>query len=139
MTCMHIPSHGMSVTGQIYSLVSLFPEWNSFGHLGLSWCSSSSSSSRVDCSSQFCFRLALKSLSFTSRTGTNLFCFGFKCKARPNGDEMHTGRFWESGACVSCFMVMNCSIKSPLPVPPRSPSACVEEGKNIAVKNNIPL
>lgn len=57
-------------------------------------------------------------MSFTSRTGTNLFCFGFKCKARPNGDEMHTSRSWESGACVSCFM--NCSIKSPLPAPPRS-------------------
>lgn len=34
LTCMHIPTHEMSLTGQIYSSVSLFPEWNGLGHWG---------------------------------------------------------------------------------------------------------
>lgn len=76
---MHIPTHGMSVTGQIYSLVSLFPEWNIFGHwdyLG---------------AAQFTVALSYV-LGWHQRICTFLFLW-LQCKVLPYSDELHMSRF----------------------------------------------
>lgn len=62
----------MSVTGQIYSIVSLFPEWNSFGHRGYL------GAAEFTVGSQGCLTLAEFEL-YNQKWRNQLF-FGFSAK-----------------------------------------------------------
>ncbi len=138
LTCMHIPTHGMSVTGQIYSLVSLFPKWNSFGHWG--YPGAAEFTVALSCVLGWHQRVWEAEISFFFGFSAK-FCLTvmrYTCVA--SGKVERLVGYHCKGARVLCFMVINCSIKSPLPVSwnlialLRSPSPCKTERKTLSWK-----
>lgn len=140
LTCMHIPTHGKSVTGQIYSIVSLFPEWNCFGHWGYL------GAAELLLKLSSLFSVGMKEFELYNQERQKcLFFFGVSaefCLAVMRCTCVASGKVEELVGChrarVLCFMDINRSIKSPLPVSwnlialLRSPSPCKKREKHSA-------